>query len=113
LPEEPYFIFGRFLIDKWQREKTVYGLTNERVLIISGLFTRTVKSLNLRTLSDVSLNERSDGSGTITFAQGNPYSWRFQGMGGWPGMQAAPAFELIARAKEVYEAIRSAQRIAT
>src|SRR5262245_41247664 len=109
-----HFIFGRFLVDKVQREKTVYGLTNERALIVSGVFTRTVKSLNLRTLSDVSLSERPDGSGTITFGQNNPYFWWAQGMGWWPGMPAAtPAFELIPRAKEVYETLRSAQRSAT
>ena len=62
-----YFIFGRFLVDKKQRERTVYGLTNERAIIISGLLAQTVKSLNLRTLTDVSLHERPDGSGTITF----------------------------------------------
>lgn len=109
-----HFIFGRFLVDMKQREKTAYGLTNERILIISGLLTRSVKSLNLRTLSDVSLNERPDGSGTITFGQGNPYYWWFQGMGWWPGMPAAtPAFELIPRAKEIYEMLRDAQRTAT
>jgi hypothetical protein len=109
-----HFIVGRFLVDMRQRAKTVYGLTNERLLIISGLFTRNVKSLNLRTLADVSLTERPDGSGTITFGQGNPYSSWFQGMGWWPGMPAgAPAFELVPRAKEIYEAIRNAQRTAT
>jgi hypothetical protein len=109
-----HFIFGRFLVDMQQRQKTVYGVTNERALIISGVFTRTVKSLNLRTLSDVSLNERPDGSGTITCGQGNPFSWWLQGMGWWPGMPAAtPAFELIPRAREVYETLRGAQRSAT
>jgi hypothetical protein len=94
-------IFGRFLIDAKQRAKTTYGLTSERIVIVSGLFARNVKSLNLRTLSDVSLNERPDGSGTITFGQGHPYSSWFQGMGWWPGMPAAAsAFEMIPRAKE-------------
>jgi hypothetical protein len=109
-----YFIFGRFLVDRKQREKTTYGLTNERVVIVSGLFGRTVKSLNLRTLSDVSLSERPNGSGTITFGQGHPYSWWVQGMGWWPGMPpAVPAFELIPDAKGVYETLRRAQRSAT
>lgn len=108
-----HFIFGRFLVDMRQREHTVYGLTNERVFLISGLFTRTVKSLNLRTLFEMSLNERPDGSGTITFGQGNPYYWWFQSMGWWQHMSAvAPAFDLIPRAKEVYETLRSAQRSA-
>ena len=52
-----YFVFGRFIADAAERRRTVYGLTNERVLIISGLFRRQVKSLNLRTLPEVSLSE--------------------------------------------------------
>ena len=34
-------------------------------IIISGLFSRTVNSLPLRTLADISLRERSDRRGTI------------------------------------------------
>src|SRR5262245_52827091 len=37
-----YFIFGRFVVDMKQRETTTYGVTDERVLIISGLFARRV-----------------------------------------------------------------------
>ena len=62
-----YFVIGRFLVDQKQREKTTYGITNERVLIVSGVFRRAVKSLNLRTLSDVTMTERGDGSGSIAF----------------------------------------------
>lgn len=109
-----HMIFGRFLVDMRQRERTIYGVTTERIVIVSGLFTRQVKSLNLRTLSDVSLSERPDGSGTITFGPGQPFGWWLQGMGWWPGMPAAtPAFELVPRAKEIYETIRGAQRAAT
>jgi len=43
-----YFIFGRFLVDAQQRAKTYYALTNERVIIISGLFNQNVKSLSLK-----------------------------------------------------------------
>ena len=48
-----YMIFGRFFTDSAQRRKTVYGITDQRVIIRSGLFSRATKSLNLRTLSDV------------------------------------------------------------
>ena len=46
-----YFIVGRFVVDARQREKTCYGVTNERVIIVSGIFSRKVKTLSLRTLS--------------------------------------------------------------
>jgi hypothetical protein len=109
-----HMIFGRFVLDMKQRETTAYAVTSERIIIITGLFRRGVKSLNLRTLTDISLSERSDGSGTITFGSGYRYSWWFQGIGWWPGMPApTPAFELVPRAKEIYETIRTAQRSAT
>jgi hypothetical protein len=31
-----HLIFGRFLVDAKQRAKTTYGLTGERVVIVSG-----------------------------------------------------------------------------
>src|SRR5262249_33566803 len=60
-----YVMIGRFFVDARQRASTYYGLTDQRVIIISGLRSRQVKSLELRSLSDVSISERST-SGTIT-----------------------------------------------
>ena len=98
-------------MDARSRAKTFYGVTNERVIIISGLFSKQVKSLNLRTLMDVSLSERSDGSGTISFGPSYPTGrWV---PSGWPGASryAPPAFEMIDEAKSVYETIRQAQKV--
>jgi hypothetical protein len=106
-----YLIFGRFWVDAKQRARTYYGVTNERVIIISGLFHKSIKSLNIDTLTDVSLTEKSDGSGTITIGSSNPWHGWFGGSN-WPGagQYASPALELIADARQVYETIRDAQR---
>jgi hypothetical protein len=106
-----YFVIGRFVIDAQQRAKTYYGLTNERVIIVSGLVGRRVKSLSLKTLNEVALTEKPDRSGTITFGESNPYRSMFGGMP-WPGMgqYVPPSFELIPNAKVVHEMIRAAQR---
>jgi hypothetical protein len=105
-----YIIVGRFFVDAWQRGKTTYGVTSERVMIISNSFGRKVKSLNLRTLSDITLTQKSDGSGTITFgaADKNPW-WNAGGLGGGRGRPAPPSFEMIQDAKKVYDIIREAQ----
>jgi len=58
------------------RSRTYYGLTNERVIIISGLSSRTVKSLQVQTLTDVSLSEDASGTGTVTFGPNMSYSGR-------------------------------------
>ncbi len=101
-----YLIVGRFFYDAYVRSRTAYGVTNQRVMIVREGFSRQVKSLQLRTLSDVTLDESGDGSGTITFGPGAP------SLGGFPGSRrgpVAPCFEMIERAKSVYDLIRSAQ----
>jgi hypothetical protein len=105
-----YFVVGRFLFEGRQRAQTSYAVTTERIIIVSGVFNRSVKSLNLRTLTDLSFSERGNGEGTITFgptsAFGNMISPN------WPGArgQTSPMFDVIPDAKRVYEIIRKAQR---
>lgn len=109
-----FFVFGRFFLDAHSRARTAYGVTSERILILSGLFSQQTKSLQLRTLTDVSLIQRSDGSGTITFGPTHYMNAIFPA-GAWPGTgrYAPPSFDLIERAKEVYDIVRNAQRGAT
>lgn len=107
-----YLIFGRFFADARMRARTFYGVTNERIIIVSGLFTQTTKSLQLRTLTDVSLTQRGDGSGTITFGPAALMAGFYSGGSGFAsgGRYAPPAFDMIERAKDVYDIIRAAQK---
>jgi len=106
-----FFVFGRFFADAYTRGKTFYGVTSERIIISRGFFTQQLKSLSLRTLTDVSLTQKSDGSGTITFGSSNMINAFFPA-GAWPGAgrYAPPSFDLIDDAKSVYDIIRSAQK---
>jgi hypothetical protein len=103
-----YLIVGRFFVEARQRSKTYYGLTNSRVIIVSGLVDRSVKSLQLRALAEVSLSERADGSGTVTLG---PENARWSGVAGWPGSNryTSPALDSIPAARDVYNRIRTAQ----
>jgi hypothetical protein len=107
-----YIIFGRFFFDAKQRSKSFYAVTNQRIIIINGVFSRAVKSMNLRTLSDISLTESKNSEGTITFGPSSPFSSMFGGFSGWPGTagQMSPQFDSIQNAKQVYEIIQKAQR---
>jgi hypothetical protein len=107
-----YMVFGRFIADAKLRSKTYYGVTSERVIIVSGLFSRKIKSLNIRTLTDVSLDEKPNGGGIITFGATNPISRWSGGMAflGGGQQQLSPDFELAQGARSVYETIRAAQR---
>lgn len=62
-----YIALGRFLVDARQRQGTFYGLSNQRVIIVCGLLQREIKSINLKTMNDLSLSQRRDGWGTIKF----------------------------------------------
>lgn len=104
---------GRFFVDAARRARTAYAVTSERILIeVGGVgpLAGSTKSLPLRTLSEVQLRERGDGTGTITFGP-QPFG-AFAGAS-WPGAPQVPTFDLIPDARRVYDIIREAQRAAT
>jgi len=103
-----YITVGRFFIDARRRARTTYAVTSDRVIINSGFFANTTKSLNLRTLSDVTLQERFNGTGTITFGAVNPLFAMYADTS-WPGVPQTPSFEMIRDARNVYNIIREAQ----
>ena len=107
-----YFVLGRFFVDKSQREKTTYGVSSERVIMKSGLFSSTVKSLSLSTLSEITLKERNDRSGTITFGASQPMSAMFEGMNWWPvtNWYQSRSFDSIPDARKVFDTIRQQQK---
>lgn len=104
-----YITIGRFFLDAALRARTFYGVTTERALIISGLLSPTVRSVSLRTTSNITLEQHRDGSGTISFGSGAPFAGFYRGMP-WPGMgdRLAPEFERIADARSVYQIVRQA-----
>lgn len=107
-----YIIIGRFFFDSAQRSKTYYALTNERVIIISGLFNENTKTLDIKKLPEINISTKSDGKGTITFGASHPMAWMYSGSG-FPNMgryNIAPSFELIDDAKTVYQHIKRLQR---
>ena len=106
-----YMIFGRFITDSKQRENTYYGVTNDRIIIVQGLVKQKIKSLNLRTLSDVTMSQKNDGSGSISFGPGNPIASWLIGTS-WPGIGAnfPPSFDAIPNVSDVYRTIMDAQK---
>ncbi|MBZ0111907.1 MAG: hypothetical protein K8J08_05575 [Thermoanaerobaculia bacterium] len=101
-----YMVLGRFAVDAWQRAQTSYGVTDRRVLILTGT---KLTSLNLRTLSDVSLHEKSGGSGFITLGA---TKMRNPSIAGWPGQQGPPRLELTAHVRQAFDILTTAQQSA-
>jgi hypothetical protein len=105
-----YMVIGRFFLDAYQRSKTFYGVTSERVIIITNTFSRSIKSLNIRMLPTVTLKQKSDGKGSIILGHStdddNSLAWG-KSRNRRPD---PPSLELIPDARKVYEIIRDVQR---
>ena len=89
-----YITVGRFLYDAWKRKRTVYGITNDRILIAEQ--GGTTRSLDLRGADDTIVEDHADGTGTITF--GDPVVRR--------GQPRPPRFSHIPGARDVHQMIR-------
>ena len=106
-----YIVVGRFFVESWQRSRTHYAVTNERVLVVDGIRRTTLKSVQLTGLADISFEEHADGVGTITFGSSSVPAI-FRSLSVWPGIRERMGlqFDLVPDAKAVFDLIRSAQK---
>lgn len=104
-----YISVGRFIVDAIVRASTEYAITDRRVIIKSGFFSRKVTTINMNTMPEVSLTEKSNGSGTILF--GDTGSWRAPAMSGFymPGYRQPPALEMIRDVRKAYALLTNAR----
>ena len=103
-----YMIFGRFLFEKKEREKTFYAVTDSRVLIKSGLFNTKLTSLSLQKLPELSITKKDNGFGTIEFVDSNILS----SIGSFSPYKKdnTPKFEMIEDVQYIYNEIIRLQR---
>ena len=106
-----YVIVGRFFGDAFRRRHLYYGVSNERLLILSEVVGHKLTSVSLVTLAAMTLTQGRDGAGTITFGPTSPLAWFFWSAA-WPAAarQASPSFEYIANVKVVHDLIQEALR---
>ena len=101
-------IVGRLLANLWYRSRLIYGVTDRRAIILSGMRRRSVQSIYLSSLSALTLEERRDGSGTIYFGDPPSYLRGASGIGFWQGL--GPQFFRIADVKTVYTIAQEAMQ---
>lgn len=101
-----YVIFGRFLIDMRMRRNLEYVVTDRRILILKQGGNATSKSVDIKRLAAVELDERPDGSGTIRFgAAMSLLDGRNFGL--WqPTFDPTPQFIRIPNVRAVYELVQ-------
>ena len=101
-----YLSFGRFIYDMLARRKTVYALTNHRILILSGLFGPSIEDFSLRDPPPISIRVSTNGRGTIVFSTFSSVEF-FMINPSMPGVIKQPMFERIPNATKVYQLIQS------
>jgi len=103
-----YLVFGRFYLDILRRKNTMYALTNRRIFIRSGFRTKTLTTYYLETLTDVTLKQKSNGTGSLFFSVYPNKSPNSNVTGTFLfGMPTIPAFELIDDAASVYKKVNA------
>ena len=65
-------IVGRLLADLCRRSRLIYGVTDRRAIILSGMRRRSVQSIDFSSLITLKLEERRNRSGTIYFGEDHP-----------------------------------------
>jgi hypothetical protein len=110
-----YLIFGRFLVDAWVRGATSYALTNQRILIARQRPSSSFTAIDLDRLTDATLTERTDGSGTIVLAPASPFMGVFganrNSFVAWtPSLDPIPKLLAIPDARRVFDQIQRAAR---
>jgi hypothetical protein len=105
-----YIIWGRFVYKRWDRRRTVYALTSQRVLILRG---SSLQSVFLNQLPAINQSGRIDGSGSLEFGS-HPGGYR-SGFGANTGMdfftpgRSVPAFYDIPDVARVYGLVNQAR----
>jgi hypothetical protein len=107
-----YITVGRFVYDILNRRGTYYGVTENRIVIVEGIFGRSITSLDLKSLPAVTLKEKRNGKGTVLFSgdpnQAGTPSW-LRGRGERKEGRFV-GFESIPDAKKVFDIVRNAQK---
>lgn len=103
-----YMIFGRFLVAAREVDNTFYAVTNERVLIQTGAFSRRFAEVSLSSLPSIEISTSSSGIGTIYLGKADFQRWFMTA--GWSANQCTTALNCIDKATEVYQLIDKARR---
>jgi hypothetical protein len=102
-------MIGRFFFDARKRARTIYGLTRDRLIIKTGEGEQAVKSMPIASMSDMTLDLKKDGTGSIQFGLGEFMSVKMSGSD-MAGKQFITSVDRIYDVRELYDKIIELQR---
>jgi hypothetical protein len=103
-----YQVVGRFPHDAYLRGRTFYGLTDQRVIILTTLRPPQRQSIALEVLGPITMTGRRDGRGTVSFGVTPPNRRWWQSA--WTLVTVPLALVMISDPEQVAEKIRRAAR---
>lgn len=107
-----YMMVGRLLVDAYRRRSVYYAVTDQRILIYSGVSVRELKTLDLAVLPGVQLTEKRNGSGSILFIPSLPAPMvtLMSNFASSSGQQPLLGLDGIENVRMVYNLIQDAMR---
>jgi len=106
-----YLVFGRFILDAYQRRNTVYGLTDKCIMIVTRYRGRKVISIELDQIENLSYTVKKDGVGYISFRSFNIGGINFDPSRWYPSgtdSKYSPSLAFVPDVRRVCEHIRTA-----
>jgi hypothetical protein len=95
-----YMIWGRFVYNYWKKQRTYYGLTTRRALIVAnGVRGRMASSAYFENTTIIDKWVRHDGIGSISFGGAVSAEWRW----GRNNLPRPPTFDDIDSVDSVYQ----------
>jgi uncharacterized membrane protein len=77
-----YFIFGRFIYKARRKRRTIYAVTNRRVMtIVKGRHDESVEATYLRSIPNISTSAVSNGDGSVEFGLSSPMTGSYGNSG--------------------------------
>lgn len=107
-----WFGIGKHLLDRAQRRRIHYALTNQRALIRGGLLRPVERSYSFVTLDDLAVSEGHNGCGSVRFGS-KPLNAAIAHGLPWPDYLSSPSFECLPEVRDVYRQARSHFEAAT
>ena len=69
-----FLLIGRFLIDAWMRSNIFYAVTDQRALVLRGVFGTSVSSYDVGPGQNMHLKLSEKSIGTIVFGETSPFA---------------------------------------